>query len=295
MIEELTLEKMAALLPSRAADAHKGHFGHVLVIAGARGYVGAAKLAAEGALRSGAGLVTLAVPDVILDAAAVGLSEAMTQPLRSVAPGVLGAAAAGRAASLASTRDAVVLGPGMTQADDAARFVDGFLRMPGTAPLVLDADGLNAVAAASGDTLRACSRSVVITPHPGEAARLLHRSTASVQGDRVGTAQALLACGASVAVLKGSGTLVAGGEGRLARNTTGGHGLAKGGSGDVLAGLLGGLLAQGMAPYEAACLAVFVHGLAGDIAQARCSARAMLARDLLAALGEAWLRLEAAA
>lgn len=294
MIETLDLSRAAALLPPREAASHKGSFGHALVIGGARGYLGAAKLAAEGALRSGVGLVTLAVPAPLQEAATIGLSEALTEGLPCDGAAALCADAVARAVTLSMARDAVVLGPGITQRNGAALFVDGYLRTPCSTPLVLDADGLNNAAANAEELFTLANRCIIVTPHPGEAARLLGSTNAAVQGDREGAVRALVALGAEVAVLKGHETLVASADGRVARNTTGGHGLAKGGSGDVVAGLIGGLIAQGMAPFDAACLGVFVHGLAGDLAQARHSARAMLARDVLAALGEAWLQLEAA-
>lgn len=296
-METLSLEAMARLLPARAQGAHKGHFGHVLVVAGARGYVGAARLATEAALRSGAGLVTLAVPAPIADAATYGLSEAMTRALPDDG-GVFGAAGTAEAARLARARDAVVLGPGISTEDAAARFVQGLLLLVPDTPLVLDADALNIAAASAetfGEHLRARPGTCILTPHPGEAARLLGVSIAEVQADRPEAVARLAAWCGGVAVLKGHKTLVGTAQGAVAMNTTGSHGLAKGGSGDVLAGLLGGLLAQGMQPYDAARLGVYTHGLAGELAQAAHSARAVLAREVLAHLGAAWKKLEAAA
>lgn len=295
MNEILDITRAAALLPPRAAASHKGSFGHALVIAGARGYLGAAKLAAEGALRSGAGLVTLAIPAPLQEAATTGLSEALTAGLPCDEAAALCADGVAHAVALSQALDAVVIGPGITQRNGAALFIDGYLRTPCATPLVLDADGLNNAAANAEELFTLANRCIIVTPHPGEAARLLGTTTQAVQADREGAVRALVAQGAEVAVLKGHETLVASADGRVVRNTSGGHGLAKGGSGDVLAGLIGGLLAQGMAPFDAACLGVYVHGLAGDRAQARHSARAMLARDVLAALGEAWLSVEAAA
>lgn len=296
MIETLSASAVAKLLPARAPGAHKGHFGHVLVLAGARGYVGAARLVTEAALRSGAGLVTLAVPEPLLDAASIGLSEAMTHPLPADDAGVFAACGTGAAASLAKARDAVVLGPGLTTLDGPARFVYGVLALAPAVPLLLDADALNIMAASREEfvaVLRARTGPCVITPHPGEAARLLGVSIAEIQADREAAVQRLLQWGVEVVVLKGHKTLIGVAGGALAINTTGGNGLAKGGSGDVLAGLIGGLLAQGARPYDAARLGVYLHGLAGDLAQAQHSARAMLARDLLGHFGAAWKKLEA--
>ncbi len=290
---EITLKHAATLLPPRGATSHKGDFGHVLVVAGAHGYSGAARLAGEGALRSGAGLVTVAVPTSIQDVVAVGLAEAMTRGLPSTAAGTFAAAAAVEAATLARERSACVLGPGITTGDDVGRFLEGFLALAAGVPMVLDADALNLLASGAGTVTAAAP--AVLTPHPGEAARLLGVSTAEVQADRNAAAHRLAAMTAGAVVLKGHETLVSSRDGRIAVNRSGGHGLAKGGSGDVLAGLIGGFLAQGLGVFEAACLGVFVHGLAGDIAQAQVGARAMLARDVLATLGEAWRTIEGAA
>lgn len=290
---EITLKHATTLLPPRGATSHKGDFGHVLVVAGAQGYSGAARLAGEGALRSGAGLVTVAVPTSIQDVVAGGLAEAMTRGLPSAAAGTFAVAAGVEAAMLARGRSACVVGPGITTGDDVGRFLEGFLALAAGVPMVLDADALNLLASGAG-TLTAAAPAV-LTPHPGEAARLLGVSTAEVQADRNAAAHRLAAMTAGAVVLKGHETLVAARDGRIAVNRSGGHGLAKGGSGDVLAGLIGGLLAQGLGAFEAACLGVFVHGLAGDIAQAQVGARAMLARDVLAALGEAWRTIEGAA
>ena len=292
----IDLEAAARLLPPRAHDAHKGSFGHALIIAGSRGYAGAAQLCASGALRSGAGLVTLAVPRDLQDGTAAALPEAITAGLPCTAAGVFRAAAVREAVSLAQGKSAVICGPGLSQDDEAIRFVDGFLRLGVETPLVLDADALNAVGVLGGPSeLGGAGHPVVITPHPGEAARLLERATAQVQDDRESAALELAATSGCITVLKGFATLVATPQGRIAVNTSGGHGLSKGGSGDVLAGLLTGLLAQGMDTFDASCLAVYVHGLAGEIAQGEHSARGMLAGDLLSAMGAAWLQVEAAA
>lgn len=289
-MQKLNLEMAASLLPPRDAGANKGSFGHTLVLAGARGSLGAAQLAAHGALRSGTGLVTLAVPDCIWGAATSGLEECLTRGLPDTPEGSFADGAAPEAVRLARERSAAVIGPGLGTSDGAGRFLEGFLQLAPPAPMVLDADALNLIA--MGAAVLPVAASIVLTPHPGEAARLLGESVAQVQADRASAARRLAGLGAEVAVLKGHGTVVAARDGRLVVNTTGGHGLAKGGSGDVLAGLIGGLLAQGLGSFDAACLGVFVHGLAGDLAQERHGARAMLARDVIDALGAAWQRIE---
>ena len=290
---QLTTQQVAAWLPPRPRDAHKGVFGHALVVAGALGFAGAARLAAEGALRSGTGLVTLAVPARIQDTCAAALPEAMTRGLPCDADGTFAPAGAAEAARLARARTACVVGPGLTTGDGVARFLHGFLALVGETALVLDADALNLIALGAA-TLAPGGRAV-LTPHPGEAARLLGTGVAEVQADRPAAASALAERYAATVILKGHGTLIAAPDGRIALNRTGGHGLAKGGSGDTLAGIVGGLLAQGLAPFEAACVGAHAHGIAGDLAEAAHGARAMLARDVLAALGAAWRQIEAEA
>ena len=278
------------LAPHRPADGHKGTFGHVFVLAGALGFSGAAKLVGEGASRSGTGLVTLGVPASLASAMAAGLLEIMYHPLPATDEGTLAHAALEPAQAFARDKDAVVLGPGLTQHAGARAFVQDFVA-PCEPPLVIDADGLNNLA---GNTALLAQRSVpaVLTPHPGEMARLTGLDTRAVQQDRAGVAQRFADTYNSVVVLKGYETVVAAPDGECAVNTTGNAGLAKGGAGDVLAGLIGGLLAQGMAPFAAAGLGVFVHGLAGDVAADQYTQRGMTARELLAALPQAWTILE---
>jgi ADP-dependent NAD(P)H-hydrate dehydratase / NAD(P)H-hydrate epimerase len=272
----------------RAPGSHKGTFGHVLVIAGSVGKTGAAVLAATAALRGGAGLVTLATPEKAL-AFLPGLRpELMTEPLAVTTAGALGSAALAGALDLAETRDAVVLGPGLGQDAETRTFVREFVaRCP--RPLVVDADGLNALGAigdpGSAATL-AAQRALVLTPHPGEMARLMNTTSAEVQNHRLEVARALsLRTGAHV-VLKGQRTLIAEPAGRVAVNPTGNPGMATGGTGDVLAGLLGALLAR-HDPWLASLAAVFVHGRAGDLAASRLGPSSLLAGDLIDELAQA--------
>lgn len=286
---ELRLDTVAPLLPTRAPDAHKGAFGHVLVMAGSLGMLGAAKLACGAAARSGAGLVTLALPERLADAAGAALTETMLLPLACGPEGAFAEEALAEALEAAAARDAAVLGPGLSQRGGAAAFARGFA-LDCAAPLVIDADGLNALAGMA-ERLRERRAATVITPHPGEMARLMPDSGGMSRAGAAGSAAAAWNC---VVVLKGRGTVVAAPDGRVALNTTGGHGLAKGGTGDVLAGLVGGLLAQGVEAFDAACVGVFAHGLAGDRAEAAVGARGMVASDVVAALPEAWQLIERA-
>lgn len=289
---ELTLETVRPMLPERPDAGHKGTFGHVFIVAGSRGFTGAAKLACEAACRSGAGLVTAGIPTPLRDLMGAALLEAMTLCLPSTEAETLSLAALEPALAFSKDKQAVVLGPGLSTHPETVAFVRAFVAH-GPVPLVVDADALNALAKSAGGLVKiACP--CVLTPHPGEMARLTGASTAEVQADRTGTARDLANALGCTVILKGARTVVADADGALTVNTTGNHGLAKGGTGDVLAGLLGGLLAQGLAPFDAACLAVFVHGRAGDFAADRSSARGMLARDVIEAIPAVWRELEEA-
>ncbi|MBI3932785.1 MAG: NAD(P)H-hydrate dehydratase [Acidobacteria bacterium] len=280
-------EDAARAFPPRAAAAHKGAFGHVLVVAGSVGKTGAAVLAATAALRTGAGLVTVATPEPALALVAAGRPEAMTEPLPVGASGALDREAVARALALAKARQAVVLGPGLGQDGATREFVREFVpRCP--VPLVVDADGLNALApsprsGAGRGTLRGVAATVV-TPHPGEMARLLASSSEEVQRRRLETARSLAMEEGVHVVLKGQRTVIADPEGRAAVNPTGNPGMATGGTGDVLAGVIGALLARGLDAWIAATAGVYLHGLAGDRAGAAVGQEAFLAGDVVDAL-----------
>ncbi|WP_371354937.1 NAD(P)H-hydrate dehydratase [Pseudomonas chlororaphis] len=239
-----TLPRLAA----RAPSAHKGQFGHLLLIGGDRGFGGAALLCAESALRSGAGMVSLATRSEHVAAALARVPEVMT----------LGADSANQLMGLLEQASIIVAGPGLGQAAWGRSLLSAAANAP--RPQVWDADALNLLAK-GGLTLPLGS---VITPHPGEAARLLGISTAQVQADRPAAAQALSKKYTAVAILKGAGSLVASPDGRLARCNRGHPAMATAGLGDVLAGLVGALLAQGMSAFDSACLAVWLHAAAGE-------------------------------
>jgi len=269
--------------PPRAPGAHKGTFGHVLVIGGSVGKTGAAGLAALGALRAGAGLVTVATGAAALPLVAAARLELMTETLPLDAAGGLAANRVDHALELAAARDAVVLGPGL--GGSSLEFARAFAaRCP--VPLVLDADALNAHAAGGKAALRPAAPAV-LTPHPGEMARLLGADTRGVQARRVEAARELAASSGAVVALKGERTVVARPDGRAAVNPTGNPGLATGGTGDVLAGIAGALLARGCDPWTAATAAVYVHGLAGDHAAERLGQESMLAGDVAESLSSA--------
>ena len=269
--------------PPRPPDAHKGTAGLVLVVAGSRGMAGAAALVGNGALRAGAGLVRIATPDAALDTVAALAPCCTTAPLPDDGA-CLRAEAADAVLRLAEGQNAVAVGPGLGRTDGVSAVVRallGGLDMP----LVLDADGLNAIADDASAALRSARNGIIITPHPGEAARLLGTSVKDIQADREAAAQRLAALGA-VAVLKGAGTIVCDGE-RLYVNKTGNPGMATAGAGDVLTGMLAALIASGMPPFEAAVLAVWAHGRAGDLAAERLGILGMTALDLLGCVPEA--------
>lgn len=282
----------ASAFPVRKADAHKGTFGHLLVVAGSVGKSGAAILSAGGALRAGAGLVTVATPAPALLMVAAGRPELMTEPLPVGGNGGLDREALGRALALAGKTDAVVIGPGLGQDAATRDFVRSFVA-DCPAPLIIDADGLNALAPGrSSDPPAAAAlqkrpAATVVTPHPGEMARLVGSDTAAVQRRRLDVARDLAAGGRAVVVLKGYRTVVAEPGGRAAVNPTGNPGMATGGTGDVLSGVLGALLARRLEPWTAATAGVYVHGLAGDIAAGRLGQESLLAGDLIDALPEA--------
>lgn len=281
----------ARALPARGADSHKGSYGHVLVIAGSVGKTGAAALCAAGALRAGAGLVTVASPaDAVPLFTGVLRAEAMAEPLPLTEGGGLGKEAVERALDLAKSRDVVVLGPGLGAGADVRSFVRELLARCDR-PMVVDADGLNAIApsgkGAGAIALLRRTAPTVVTPHPGEMARLTGLSTVEVQRRRLEVARAFsLETGATV-VLKGQRTIIAGAEGQAAVNPTGNPGMASGGTGDVLAGMVGALLARGDRSWTTVAAAVFLHGRAGDHAAASLGEDGMLAGDLIDAIGKA--------
>src|SRR5262245_61899163 len=252
-------------LPPRARDAHKGNFGRVLVVAGSRGMSGAAVLCAWAALRGGAGLVRLAVPHSLLPLVAVANPCYMTAALPEDDRGRLDPLALEPVLDLAAASTVVVAGPGLGHGHGPQTVVRTLVSQLAI-PLVLDADGLNALA---GDLSPLHHRTgpAILTPHPGEFARLAGCDTASVQADRAGQAARFAADHKVTLVLKGHGSIVTDGR-RGYVNSTGNPGLATGGTGDVLAGLTAAMLAQGLEVFAAAQLGVFVHGRAGDLAAA---------------------------
>ena len=270
----------------RAISSHKGNSGRVLVVAGSVGKTGAACLAAEAALRAGAGLVTIATARSAQAVVAAACREIMTEGLAETERGRIAAEALEEAVALAAANDVVVLGPGLGTDESTRRFVQEFVAAC-PVPIVVDADGLNALAGAGGvateGSLWKRSQTTIVTPHPGEAARLLGSSPAEVQMRRLESARALARLTNATVVLKGYRTVVACPDGSAAVNPTGNPGLATAGTGDVLAGIVGATAAR-CDPWLAAYAAVFVHGRAADLVTEHQGQTGLLASDLLSAL-----------
>ncbi|MCL6621998.1 MAG: NAD(P)H-hydrate dehydratase [Syntrophobacterales bacterium] len=279
-------QEMAGLVPARPFAAHKGTFGHAVVLAGSVGKTGAAALAGEAALRAGAGLVTVAVPESLNDILEVKLTEVMSLPLPEV-PEVRALSRRALPPLWEFLRDktALALGPGLGTHPETRELVQELVRtLP--LPLVIDADGVNCLAGA-GECLLQAPASRILTPHPGELARFLGAATADLQARRLEVARETARNYQCLVVLKGAQTVVAAPDGRLSINPTGNPGLASGGTGDVLTGLIGGLLAQRLAPWDAARLGVYLHGLAADYLAADLGPRGFAAGDLLRVLPRA--------
>ena len=266
-------------LPRRPRASHKGDYGHALVIAGAAGYVGAAILAVRAAVRSGVGLVTALVPESIAGVVAGAVPEAMVHAGRQSLYGALAADAVPAWGRNLATFDAVLVGPGLTAHPESRQLVLQLLKTF-AGPLVLDADALNVIGGDHG-LIQGSAADVVVTPHPGELGRLLNCPAAEVQAKRFEMVRRAAKLLGAVTVLKGAGTLVAAGGQPLSINLTGNPGMASGGMGDVLAGLLAGLLAQRIPAFDAARLAVYLHGRAGDRVAWTTSQAGMIAGDVV--------------
>jgi ADP-dependent NAD(P)H-hydrate dehydratase len=276
-------------LPARAPEGHKGTYGKVLVIAGSRDMSGAAILCGHAALRGGAGLVQLAIPAGIQDRVALANPCYLTTPLAQDSAGRLSAEALAELLPLVETARVAVVGPGLGQSADIARVIRALLEQT-TLPLILDADALNVLNTGEAPvrgTLAQPGR-VIITPHPGEFARLVGTSVGEVQRQRVEQAAALAERWNVVVALKGHATVVTDGQ-RVYVNTTGNPGMATGGTGDVLTGLLGALRCQGLESFAAAQLGVYLHGLAGDLARQQVGEVSLIATDLIDYLPGAFL------
>jgi len=296
--ENLKLEMVerAAIVPcfaKRARDAHKGSYGHLLVLSGSLGKTGAAVMAAKAAYRTGAGLVTVGAPVSCVPVIARSMVELMTEPLAETEAGTASSAALPRVLELIKGKDAIVLGPGLSTHPSTAELVLSLIPKL-KVPAVIDADGLN-ILAGHLDVLKAAAAPLVLTPHPGEFARLTGRSIQDVLDGRLDLAPRFARDNGVFLVLKGYRTLVATPQGRVYVNPTGNPGMATGGSGDVLCGMLGTFIMQEKDLLGAILAAVYLHGLAGDIGAGKLSERALLAGDLIRSLPEAIKSIESGA
>ncbi|HSB43523.1 MAG TPA: NAD(P)H-hydrate dehydratase [Nitrospira sp.] len=276
----VTNELVAKTLPARPASAHKGTFGHAGIIAGSVGKTGAAALAARAALRIGAGLVTVGTPSSVNDVLEAKLLEAMTVSLPETKARTLARSGLDRVLAFMQTRTALAIGPGLSTHPETVELVQSLMKHLDR-PSVLDADALNALASRAS-LLTECKIPPILTPHPGEMARLeVDATSQSVNADRLGTARRFARERGVFVVLKGARTVIARPDGLLAICPTGNPGMATAGTGDVLTGMIVGLLAQAVPAWEAACAATYLHGLAGDLAAQQLGQAGMLAGDLI--------------
>ena len=283
-LETIEPAALVEAIPRRRRLSHKGTYGHLLILAGSVGKTGAALMAAEAALRTGVGLVTIASAKSAIPMMAPRLPEAMWEPLPETDSGAVSRMAQSRVLELLRERNALALGPGLGTDDETVALVREIV-VASEIPTVVDADGLNALAG-KRETIPA-GRALALTPHPGEAGRLLGSSAQEIEKDRLRAARRLARETKTHVLLKGYRTLVSDPRGNVQVNLTGNAGMATGGTGDVLTGILGALLAQGAAIEEALPLGAHIHGLAGDLAAAAIGQTSLVATDLIGKLPEA--------
>jgi hydroxyethylthiazole kinase-like uncharacterized protein yjeF len=285
----ITAHEIAPLIGPRPLAANKGNFGHVLVIGGSVGKAGSVAMAGMAALRTGAGLSTVATPKSVLATVAGFHPEVMTEPLDETDAGTISTYAGERIDELIEGKTVLAVGPGISRNPKTSEFVRSLVAKCKT-PLVLDADGLNAFEGRANE-LNGKGRTLVITPHPGEMARLAASTIAAVQRDRINVARTFAREHELIVVLKGHRTLIARPDGTVWVNTTGNPGMATGGTGDILTGMVAGLIAQNPERIvEAVIAAVHLHGLAGDVARESMGEHSLVASDLVKALPEAFKR-----
>ena len=281
-LELLTGPGLSGLIPPRLQNSHKGSYGHALILAGSPGMTGAAALSSMAALRSGAGLVTLGIPESLNPILEEKCTEIMTLPLPETTTGSLSPDAISPILNFCRKIDVVAIGPGLSRNPGTGELVRELVRSC-PVPLVIDADGLNLIAE-DLSVLRCASSGLTLTPHPGEACRLTGLTREELFADREGIARKFARENNLILVLKGAGTLIALPEGPLRINLTGNPGLATGGTGDILTGLIAGFMAQGVVAGSAACLGVYVHGAAGDKVAEKVGEISLIASDLLEAI-----------
>jgi hydroxyethylthiazole kinase-like uncharacterized protein yjeF len=295
----ITAKEVAPVLAPRPRDSNKGMYGHVLVVGGSLGKAGAVAMAGFSALRSGAGLVTVATPRSVLPTVASFHPELMTEPLQETGEGTISNHAQQAIEQLAAKKTVLAIGPGISRNEETAEVVRKMIAKSDL-PIVLDADGLNAFEH-SRDHLKGNGRTLVLTPHPGEMSRLTGLSTAAIQRDRINVARKFAQEHSVILILKGDRTIVAGPHGETWVNPTGNPGMATGGTGDVLTGMVAGMLAQfPQRAFEAVLAAVYLHGFAGDIAcyalgPIQSGEQCLVATDLVQAMPRAFRQARARA
>jgi len=270
---------ISGILKPRKSESHKSSHGHLLILAGSPGMTGAAYMSGAAALRAGAGLVTVGVPESLHDIMEVKTTEVMTVGLPETPGRKLGIASYEEIRRIAANKTALVVGPGAGTSEELMKLIELILQDIHI-PVVIDADGLNSFAPKIA-SLKALKAEVVLTPHPGEMSRLLNMKIQAIQADRLGAAEKLVELTGATVVLKGAYTVISCPNGQVYLNPTGNPGLATAGTGDILAGMLGAFLAQGYNAFEASAAAVYIHGLAGDEAKKKSGELGMIATDLL--------------
>ncbi|MBL7157386.1 MAG: NAD(P)H-hydrate dehydratase [Candidatus Omnitrophica bacterium] len=273
------VKKHISKIPPRKQDTHKGDFGHVLVLAGSEGLTGAAYLASQAALLAGSGLVTCGVPKSLNDIMEVKLTEVMTLPLPETSQRSFALAAEKNILDFAKKINVAAIGPGISRHRETQELVCSLLEKL-KAPIVLDADGIIAIAGHSG-ILKTRKASTILTPHPGEMSHLTGKDISAIQGNREKTASGFAKKHKVILVLKGHRTVVANPEGEVYVNMTGNSGMSSAGVGDVLTGMIASFVGQGINPYSAAVIGVYLHGLAGDLAAKEKGQFSLTASDLL--------------
>ncbi|MEK6322217.1 MAG: NAD(P)H-hydrate dehydratase [Acidobacteriota bacterium] len=281
----------------RSPHANKGDVGKVLIVAGSRGKTGAACLAGEAALRAGCGLVTIATAQSCQPIVASRvISECMTEPLAEASAGTVSREAADRVLELAAERDILAIGPGLGSTDKSTRALMRVVTVKRQRPMVIDADGLNSLAPWADNLLGSAELPMILTPHPGEMARLVSKPIAEILRNPIDIARSFAVDRSVILVLKGSPSVIASPDGEVYVSRTGNAGMATGGTGDVLTGMIASFVAQKPDdPLAATIAAVYMHGLAGDLAASRVGTRAMIASDITAHLGEAFIAMGGAA
>jgi hydroxyethylthiazole kinase-like uncharacterized protein yjeF len=284
--ELITYDTLRKVLKPRRPDTHKGTYGHLFILAGSPGKTGAATLTALGALRVGTGLVTVGIPKSLNPIMEEKLTEAMTEPLPETENSTLGRESIESALKLMSARKtALAIGPGISTTQDTAQFLYEILKSS-SIPIVVDADGITLIAQ-NPKILKELKTPLIITPHPGEMSRLIGKTGEEVQKNRIGVARDFSTMYNVYTVLKGARTVISTPDGRVFINPTGNPGMASGGMGDVLTGVIGGFLAQGYNPTDACTLGVFAHGLAGDLVARKKGEAGIIAGDVTDILPEA--------